>query len=494
MTSIPFISLDERSTVPVYRRIYDGIRNSILNGEFKAGLRLPASRVMAEELGVSRMTVMSAYEQLFAEGYLEGRPGSGTYVASRLPEEFLHLRSIPKAGDPPDLSTRKIKLSAYGDHLRERSSSIHRHHGSTDFAPFQHGLTAIDQFPFELWSKIIQRHYKYRNRETLGYGDPGGLRVLREAIADHLRSARGVICEPEQVLVTNGTQQALNLISRILLGSGDNVWMEDPGYMGAKDILGSSGAKIVPVPVDQNGIDIERAPERNGVRLAYVTPSHQFPMGGTMSLNRRLKLLEWARDNEAWIVEDDYDSEFRFAGKPLASLQGLDRDRRVIYVGTFGKTIYPSLRLGCAVVPPDLAEIFTSARALTDLHSPLIDQSVLAEFIAEGHFTRHIRRMRKLYAERQQILIEEIEKHLPGLIEVKKADSGMHLVGRLPKGIDDKAVSVKLKERGVLAAPLSGYFINPPESGGLLLGYTAFDRRQIRAGVKVLRTALSELT
>jgi GntR family transcriptional regulator / MocR family aminotransferase len=307
-----------------------------------------------------------------------------------------------------------------------------------------------------------------------------------------LRSARGVRCELEQVIVTNGAQQALDLISRVLLTPQDKILTEEPGYLGARDILGASGSTVVPVPVDAEGIAFGRASHLRGLRLVYVTPSHQFPLGGTMSLARRLQLLEWARDNEAWIVEDDYDSEFRYAGRPLSSLQGLDRDGRVIYIGTFSKTIYPSLRLGCVVVPADLVDIFTAARALSDLHSPLIDQSILAAFIAEGHYARHLRRMRTLYSARQAVLLTEVEKHLKGLIEVSRADAGMHLIGWLPKGIDDQQISNGLKEHGVRAAPVSAYCINRPGREGLLLGYTAFNERQIKEGVRKIAKSLAE--
>ena len=492
MTSIPFISLDERSSDPIYRQIYKAIRNAILTGDFQSGLRLPASRLLADQLGVSRMTVINAYEQLFAEGYLEGKPGAGTYVASHLPEEFLQPASAEKEKDRSIVLKRKVNLSEYGSYLNGVTTLIKRNHGSTDFVPFQHGLTAVDQFPFDVWSRIVQHYYKYPKRELLGNGDPEGLPSLRKAIAVHLRSSRGVICEPEQVIVTSGAQQALSLIARLLVGAKDTVWMEDPGYLGARDILLSSGAKVVPIPVDNEGINIAKAPVARSVKIIYVTPSHQFPLGGTLTLPRRLNLLELGRDKDAWIIEDDYDSEFRYAGRPLSSLQGLDRDNRVIYVGTFGKTLFPSLRLGCMVVPQDLIQFFAAARSLTDLHSSLIDQAVLAEFIAEGHFARHLRRMRKLYAERQAILIHEIEKNLEGFLEVSPANAGMHLVGWLPNGVDDELISKRLKEKGVNAAPLSKYAVKRPKRGALLLGYTAFDKRQIRSGAKILRSVLDE--
>jgi GntR family transcriptional regulator/MocR family aminotransferase len=491
MTSIPFISLDEkRSSASLYRQIYEAIRNAILRGEFGSGLRLPPTRLLAVQLGVSRMTVINAYEQLFAEGYLDGKTGSGTFVASHLPEDFLQLKSVVGKEAGSERPSRKIKLSNYGRRVSERMGTVRKNHGATEFVPFQHGLTAIDKFPFEIWSKITQHHLKYTNPATLGYGEPAGLRSLREAVASHLRSARGVSCEAEQVIITNGAQQALDLIGRLLLMPGDKVWMEDPGYLGAQDILRSSGATIVPVPLDSEGFDLDRARQQGKARLIYVTPSHQFPLGGTMSLARRLNLLEWVRNHEVWIIEDDYDSEFRYSGRPLASLQGLDRDGRVIYIGTFSKTIYPSLRLGCVVVPADLVDIFTTARALTDLHSPLVDQSVLAAFISEGHFGRHIRRMRTLYESRQKFLLGEAEKRLNGLVEISRSDAGMHLIGWLP-GFNDRAISEELAGHGIRAAPISNYCVEKQKRSGLILGYTAFNESQIKRGVKILQKVLS---
>lgn len=486
----PFIILDEKSEQPLYRQIYETIRHAILSGEFHAGTQLPATRLLAKQLGVSRMTVINAYEQLFAEGYLEGKIGAGTYIASHLPEEFLQPPVVRSDNAGTNIAPRKLNLSDYGRSVAENSNPLQRNHGSTDFMPFQHGLVAIDKFPFDIWSKITQRQLKYATPQLLGYGEPAGLRNLRSAVASHLKSARGVICEYEQIIITNGAQQALDLIGRILLRPHDRVWIENPGYLGARDIFVSTGAQIVPIPINSEGFDLNLAIKTKKARLVYVTPSRQFPLGVTMSLPRRLNLLEWAGNQEAWIVEDDYDSEYRYSGRPLASLQGLDRDSRVIYIGTFSKTIFPALRLGCMVVPPDLIEVFTAARALSDLHPPVIEQSVLAEFISEGHFARHIRRMRTLYEERQQILITQVEKQLSGFMEVSKADAGMHLVGWLPEGVCDKAISQKAAEQGFRVAPVSNYYLNKPERNGLLLGYTAFNEKQIRDGVRILRTIL----
>ena len=299
-------------------------------------------------------------------------------------------------------------------------------------------------------------------------------------------------CDADQVIIVAGTQQALDLIARVLLDPDDLVLVEDPCYPGARNALLAAGARVLSVAVDQEGFDLTAALESGRkARLVYVTPSHQFPLGVTMSLPRRLALLEWAKRSGSFVIEDDYNSEFRYAGRPLASLQGLDQDGRVIYLGTFSKTIFPSTRLGCLVVPKDLSNIFIAARALIDRHSPSLDQAILADFINEGHFTRHIRKMRKLYAERQQVLVEAAGRDLTGVLELKPAEAGMHLVAWLPPGVSDKSASGKAARYGVEAAPLSAYAETPQARGALVLGYAAVNAKQIKAGLRRLSQALS---
>lgn len=475
-----------REIVPIYKQIYETVRRDILEGRMSPGTRLPASRRMADHLGVSRMTVVNAYDQLLAEGYLEGKRGSGTFVASRLPEEFLRVAPATRTA-ARKTSRRSLGLSAYGKNLLSGHATINSHHSETVAVPFQHGLIAVDEFPFDIWTKISQRHLKYSYRTLGGYGEAAGFRPLRTAIAHHLRSTRGVQCDHEQIIVTAGTQQALFMIAKVLLSADDRVWIENPCHLGTSDVMSAFGVEVSHVPVDDEGFDLDRVrKERNVARVVYVTPSRQFPLGMTMSLQRRLNLLEWAKENEAWIIEDDYDSEFRYSGRPLPSLQGLDRNRRVLYVGTFSKTVFPGLRLGCLVVPPDLIDIFTAARTLIDLHAPLTDQMVLADFIAEGHFERHVRRMRTLYHERQCALIEEVQKRMGDFLEASRSDAGMHVVAWLSKGVDDRKLSEHVTAHGLRAAPLSRYTYGKQERGGLLLGYTAFNEKQIKSGVKKL--------
>ncbi|HEV2800688.1 MAG TPA: PLP-dependent aminotransferase family protein [Pyrinomonadaceae bacterium] len=489
----PFIMLDGKSAVPLYRQIYEAIRHAILSGNLRPTAPLPPTRLLSKHLGVSRMTVINAYDQLFAEGYLEAKTGAGTFVAAHLPEEFLQTSGSARREQPETSLARKVKFSDYGRNLAQNSDQILWHHGKSSLVPFEHGVPGTEEFPFDVWAKIAQRWQKRPTSPILSYGDSVGFRPLREAIAAHLASARGVLCEVEQIIITNGTQQALDLIGRIFLSKTDDVYLEDPGYYGARDIFAATGARLVPVPIDEEGFDLQTARKRSRrARLVYVTPSHQYPLGVTMSLARRLNLLEWARDRDAFIIEDDYNSEYRYSGRPLASLQGLDRDGRVIYLGTFSKTIFPALRLGYLVVPTNLIEVFAAARALTDLHSPSLDQAVLAEFIAERHYARHVRRMRGIYEERQQILVEEVRKNLKGMLEAAPAEAGMHLIGWLPRGINDGDVSRRAAKANLKIAPVSAYCIDENLRGGLLLGYTSFNERLIKQGVKKLAGVLNE--
>jgi len=490
--NIPFIMLDAKQTnLPLYRYIYEAIRAAILSGEFAPKMKLPSTRSLAEQLSVSRITIFNAYEQLLAEGYTEGKIGAGTFVASVLPDDLLQTE---KSGKPKRELKKKfeLNLSPYGENLNAKRAESARGEAITKFQPFQNGLTAIDEFPFEIWSRIAAKFHKNPPRSLLGYGDPRGYEPLRKAVAAHLKSARGVNCSAEEIIITSGAQQALDLTARIFLSENDSVLIENPCYKEARNLFAATGAKIVSVSVDAEGFDPKKIPKAGeNARLVYVTPSHQYPLGVTMSLARRLALLDWANRKNALIIEDDYNSEFRYAARPLASLQGLDKNGRVIYIGTFSKTIFPALRIGCAVVPPILADIFTTARALADVHSSAIEQAILAEFIAEGHFARHVRRMRRLYEKRQEILVSECEKHLENLLEVEKNDAGMHLVGWLPEGVDDKQISEKAAEKNLKLAPISSYSNKKLKRGGLILGYTAFDGRQIKNGVKIIREILT---
>ena len=480
------LALDPTTATPLFRQVYEGLRQSILAGRLAPGVRLPATRGLAAELGVSRNTVLNAYEQLLAEGYLEGKIGSGTYVPRALPEEMLQVRHAAEAARPTPFPRRA--LSRRGELLAAASAGAGCSSGLA--RPFRSGIPALDDFPVETWKRLVTRHLRRPPRELLGYDDPAGYAPLRKAIAAHLGPARAVYCEPEQVIVITGSQQGLDLVAHILLDDGDTAWMEDPGYPSARAALRGAGVKVVPIAVDAEGLDVAAGNARcPAARLAYVTPSHQYPLGVTLSLSRRLALLDWARRANAWVIEDDYDSEFRYAGRPLAALQGLDRDRRVLYLGTFSKALFPALRLGYLVVPPDLVDACVAARAVIDRQTSTLMQAVVADFLEEGHFHRHIRRMRTLYQERQETLLNAASRELTGMLELCPCETGLHLMGWLSEGRDDRQTSQILARAGVEAPPLWNYCSAPQGRGGLLLGYAGSDARQIRDGVRRLGAA-----
>ena len=492
------VPLDRSSGAALHRQLYEGLREGILAGRFPAGARLPSTRGLAAELGVARNTVTSAFTQLLAEGYLEGRVGSGTYVAGALPDEMLRARRGARgAGLPHEEESVPSgrRLSRRGELLAGTRTVTLRDVGRP--RAFRPCVPALEEFPRKEWRQISARRWRRPPGGLLGYGDPAGYWPLREAIAGYLGAARAARCSPEQVVVVSGSQQALDLAARVLLDPGDAVWVEDPGYAGARAALVGAGARLVPVPVDGDGLDVSAGTEREaGARLAYVTPSHQYPLGPTMGLGRRLELLRWASRAGAWIVEDDYDGEYRYSGRPLEALQGLDDEGRVVYVGTFSKVLFPALRLGYLVVPPDLVDAFVAARELSDRHSPVMDQAVLADFILEGHFARHVRRMRTLYAARQEALVEASGRALDGLIDVAPAEAGMHLVGFLPQGSNDREASQKAAAHGVEAPPISAYALRgspyhePVHRPGLLLGYAALTEAEILRGVRRLAAVL----
>ncbi|GHO60604.1 PLP-dependent aminotransferase family protein [Ktedonobacter robiniae] len=481
--------LDRQLPTPLFRQLYSGLREAILSGHLEGGTRLPPTRELAEELEVSRNTVVNAFEQLIAEGYLEGKVGAGTYVTSILPEDVFKTNiDVRNASSGVPMSGAAI--SRWGASLTAKSVVPIRY--ARNPRAFQPGVPAIDRFPFDLWAKLTARCWRHPARELLSYGDPHGYWPLREAIAGYLKASRGMKCEPEQVIIMAGSQQALDLTARVLLDPGDAMWIEDPGYLGARHVFAGLGVRLVPVEVDKDGLNVEEGIRRcPDVRLAYVTPSHQYPLGVTMSLARRLALLEWATRTGAWVLEDDYDSEYRYEGRPLAALQGLDNTGRVIYMGTFSKVLLPALRLGYLVVPPALVDTFVQARSIADRHSPSLDQMILTEFMNEGHFARHIRRMKHLYVERQAVLIEAARQKLDGLLQIQPSTTGLHVVGWLPPRRDDRLASQHIQCQGVDTPPLSAYHIAPPQRSGLVLGYAGVEPQAIRTAVEHIARALS---
>jgi GntR family transcriptional regulator/MocR family aminotransferase len=479
------------TSLPSYRRLYEQIRAGILSGQLAAGSRLPPSRALAVEAGVSRNTVLTAFEQLLAEGYLEGRRGSGTFVSRVLPDELLSPRTRSVASR--DRRPVARRLSARGERIaaapRVPLPSVV---GMPDELPaFQIGLPALEAFPSELWSRLFSARMRRPGHELMRYGDPAGYAPLRKAIAAYLGTARGVRCTADQVIIVAGSQQALEFCARVLLDPGDPAWLEDPGYLGARAALVSAGARIVPVPVDDHGLDVAAGIAREpDARLAFVTPSHQFPLGSTMSLERRLALIDWAARTGSWVVEDDYDSEFRYVGRPLTALQGIDKHSRVVYVGTFSKVLFPALRLGYLVAPPDLVDAFTAAHLSADMHAHVLEQAVLTDFMTGGHFARHLRRMRVLYAERQTALVRDAEQLLGDSLRIRTSEGGLHLIGWLPEAQDDRAVAQRAAEYGVHVWPLSLHCLEPGLAPALLLGYAGVTPADIRAGLARLDRAL----
>jgi GntR family transcriptional regulator / MocR family aminotransferase len=478
------------SNAPLYQALYAHMRAAILSGELMGGMKLPSTRALAEELNISRNTVLNAYRQLLAEGYLEGRAGSGTFVAHVLPELLL---AVPDSLTPK--TAQRPQIESAGPVFSERAKAqIGASHPPSDGKlplPFVPEAPALDVFPYQLWSRLVVRQARRMPVNNFTYQDSSGYRPLREAIAAHVAISRQVHCMPEQVMIVSGSQGALDLSARMLINAGDPVWIEDPGYSGARGAFLGAGAHIVPVPVDQEGMIVEigiaRAP---GARLVYLTPSHQFPLGVTMSLSRRLALLDWAKRANAYILEDDYDSEFRFATRPLATLQGLaarDADR-VIYIGTFSKVLFPSIRIGYMILPLPLVDSFLKVRRLIDIHSPMLEQVVLADFMIEGHFTRHLRRMRTLYAERRSALLEAA-RELP--LEIDSPEAGIHCVGWLAEGKDDLALVSKAADHDLNLTPISSFCLEPLPRKGLLLGYGGFNVQEIKDGVRRLGVLLS---
>ena len=488
------LTLSHASTSPLYRQLYDGLRRLILTKQLLPGSRLPSVRRLVSELGVSRNTILNAFDQLIAEGYLEPKHGSGTYIAEVLPDERLTVPVNSKSPSLPNqggrsLSRRGAQLAAVPKMpLPPATSSAERPRA------FLATIPDIDAFPRAIWGRFLAKCWRRASyADLLAYQDRAGYPPLRQAIAAYLGTSRGVRCSAEQVIIVAGSQQGIDLTARILLDSGDGVWLADPGYLGAYGAFAGAGAQINPVPVDSEGFNVEIAMARYPqARLAFVMPSHQFPLGVTMSLRRRLALLEWADRANGWILEDDYDSEYRYTGRPLAALQGLDRKNRVIYLGTFSKVLFPALRLGYVVVPPDLIDAFTAALSFTTMQPPILEQMALADFMIEGHFSRHVRRMRALYGERQAVLVEAACRELRGLLDIQAADAGMHLLGWLPDQLVDTEVATHLAGRGIDTHPLSSYSFKSGAGGALLLGYTALQEWEIKEGVQKLARALQQ--
>lgn len=482
----PPIALDIRAKAPLYRQIYDWFQQAIVEGRLRPGQRVPSTRLLAGELKISRIPVLTAYEQLHAEGYLQSFTGAGTCVAASIPgENFARPPGKPSRAKQrrPRLSRRlNAVMSAPPDPTLEVIGA------------FRVSLPALNHFPSAIWASLVCRHARNPSREAMAYGDPMGYLPFREAVAEYLGAARAVRCDASQIMIVSGSQHGLQVTARALFDEGDAAWVEEPGYPGAHRAFAMASVRSIAVSVDQEGLDVEagirRAPCARG---AYITPSHQYPLGMTLSAARRMKLLAWAERAGAWIIEDDYDSEYRFGAHPLASLQGLGPGDRVIYIGTFSKVLFPALRIGYLVIPKALVPAFRVARDAIDLFPPVLFQNVLTDFIRQGHFARHIRRMRMLYMERRLMLMKALREHLGPATEIMSADAGMHLVCLLPKRLDDRHVSRLAAQVGVSAIPLSTCYLGKNPRPGLVLGYGGTDRDEIEAGAVKLARILKRI-
>ena len=487
------VRLDGRKKEPMFRQIYHSIRLAILNGELSKGFALPSSRDLASELGVSRMTVVSAYDQLTAEGYLTSAVGRGTFVSEELPEEHLLVRfhrpdetaePVPKKSSGPWLSKSGKRFLAEKTSLPEFLKGC--------LKPFRPGVPALDQFPIETWARLCRQRWKQFSAADLSYGHPAGHLPLRKSIAEYVQAFRGVRCDHTQVMVVSGTQQAIDVTTRLVLEPGDQVLFENPGYRTARAAIAAAGARVVPMPIDRNGAVIEQGIRRGPrARLAYVTPSHQFPMGVTLSIERRMELIDWARENRAIIIEDDYDSEYRYAQRPIPSLQGLDQSERTVYIGSFSKVVFPSLSIGYAIVPRPMVDAWETALAIVGRPPSIPDQIILNDFIRQGHFGRHLRRMRKVHQQRRTALVESIDEYLHDKLEIVGSDAGLHCTARLPGGTPAAAVAARIADRGIVMRDLEEYELpgtpDAEKTNGLIFGFACGTPAQIRTAIRNIR-------
>lgn len=485
------LQLVRTSNSPLFRQLYAAVKQAILSGALPAGMQLPPSRVFCQHLSISRQTVLNAYELLLAEGYLSGTVGRGTYVNVDLPKlPVKRAVENAKLTRPigPSLSKRGRRFVEFGvlaSANQDRSRA------------FRVSMPGLDVFPFDVWSRLEARRWRH-HEDKLGYGDPAGYGPLRELLAVYLKTARGVVCHPEQIIITSGSQQALYLLASTLLDPGDRAWVESPGYRGAISALYAAQAELCHIPVDQEGLDVDFAARHYPhAKVVCVTPSHHLPLGMTMSLQRRLDLLAWAKAHSAWVIEDDYDSEYRYKGAPLASLQSLDKNGNVVYIGTMSKVLFPGLRLGYMVLPPELVAHVTQAKAIVDRHTAIMPQMVLADFISEGHFGRHIKRTRKLYAQRQAALLDAIHTYLPDELHCGPAEGGLDLAVHFKKLRSENTVVQAGLAAGLELRPLSFFlspkaeYVSPLFSPGLLLGFSSLTEHEIRTSCLLLRDVLS---
>lgn len=483
------LDIDRNASESVSHQLYVAMRDFIHAGGLHLGERLPASRTLAKDINLSRTTVISVFDRLISEGLIESRTGAGTFVS----DAWMSTRPATPENNKEEVvrhhnrkpnlsSTYRLASKAFVDRLPHQTKA------------FTTALPAFDAFPRALWAQLMTKHWRADHEVSMAYADPCGYQPLRQAIASHLLSNRGIKCDAEQVFIVSGAQQAFQLIGTVLLDLNESVWFENPGAIGARNSLIAYGARLVPVAVDADGLVVEDGLQQaKKFRLAFVTPSHQQPLGVSMSLERRYALLQAAEDANAYIIEDDYDGEFRYSGHPPPTLKSIDSVDRVIYVGTFSKTLFPALRLGFLLAPPPLVEVFNHISKALLQGVPSSHQAVVAEFMQEGHFATHIRAMREIYAERHQVLCDAASESLSGLLEIVPTDTGLHTIGKLPAGQSESEIAAAALEKDIVVTPIERYCIAPTEHRGLVLGFSGIKPTAIVDGVGVLARVLEKL-
>lgn len=483
---LQFLKIEKSSATPIYRQIEGQIRDAVLTGLIEPGLRLPASRVLARDTGVSRPTIVLVYEYLSFEGFLETRHGAGTFVSRTLPNYIPQKTEQPKSTKTHASPVTK-PLSIMGNKLARQEPSLNR----IPFASFLPNVPALDQFPIARWQKIRNKCIRSNKTSLLGYEDSAGHMPLRRSVAEYLAVHRGDHCDPEQILIVPGATFAFNIATVLLTNPGDKVWLEDPGPDGVRVMLNTLGRQVINLDVERDGMDVMSGiREHSDARLAFTMPSRHHPMGVTLSLSKRLSLLDWAQKNSSWIIEDDYDSEFRYSGRPLSSMRSIDATKSVIYVGTFSKSLFPSLRIGYLVLPESLIGTFRNATGSMARSVSTLDQATLAQFIDEGHFSAYIKQMHSLYGFRRALFTELARQKLSGLLDVEVHESGINAIGWLPTGSNDTEICEKLRQTGLYSYPLSLFRERPSNKPGLVMGFAGTDEAEMRKKMTLLAKVL----
>lgn len=483
---LKWLQVSSNSSQPKYLQLYDRLRQMILNGTLQQGTKLPATRSLAKTLGLSRNTVTTAYECLGSEGYIVSLQGDGHYVTQQLPDQFFEIPNLP-------LQSKTVALESKISQRAHLALDLHAKDQYTPPKAFAPGTPAFEYLPLETLTRLMAKQWRTAKPSQLAYSDPMGYQPLRQAIATYLNTHRGVRCRSGHILITAGAQQALDLLSQLLLDPGDCVWMEEPGYHGARGAFLSNRAKLETRAIDNEGMIFNQKAGKNP-KLIYLTPSHQYPLGVTMSLPRRLEAIRFAIRHKCWIIEDDYDSEFRYQGRPLPALQGLTPEAPVIYLGTFSKVLFPSLRLGYLVLPESLVELFGKARAFRDSHPPTLTQAGIANFLTQGHFTAHLRKMRLCYYQRQQALVEAIRACASQYLWVEPTPAGMHLVAYGKTAFNDLALATLAKDHGLILRPLSSYYHGKSKRSGFVMGFSGFDPSLFRTQLQTIASLFSQLS